>query len=693
LKFIPDSPLPRKFPVGNVRAVGAHQAEGFIMKIRLLALAAGVTAVFPVVAQQTSELTTEEIVVTATRFEQTSADAPIGVTTINRKQIEDSGAQTVTEVLSRIAGVGFRDNTGSPDWQVDLRGFGVNGDQNTLVLVDGLRINDNELNSVRWSSIALAAVERIEILRGGGSVLYGSGATGGVINIIMRVPRSGDRAVLAEAGAGSYDTGSVGANAFLAGDGVGLRATAQYVESDNYRDNNNLRQGNAEIVVYTLGTGARFGFSIGAEKQDLGLPGARTREQLETDRRGATNPGDYSNRETVFTRAFANAAAGSAEFAADLAYRKKIADALLFGGFTKVDTTAEVWTLAPRVRFGHRAFGLDNSLVAGIDWEQWDYASTVTGPASVSAKQDVRALYAQHSTDVRSATRITVGARTQHVAYEARDATSNAPYASGTQDLDVNAYELALRQGLPDDWSVYGRLGQSFRVATVDEIYSQFGGPLFDPEVAFLEPQTSNDREVGVERAGSNLRFRAALFHMKLENEIRFKPDTFENVNLDATERYGSEIDAAWNPSPSMEIGVSYAYTVAKFRDGTQGGVSLEDNNVPLVPRQRAVLTGRKSWMQGTTLYAEVSYVGTQYFDNDQTNDFVEQMPAYVLVDVRLAHQIDRLRLSATVRNLTDRKYFSYGVRSLNPLTPTLFNAYPAAERGIFLAAEYRFGD
>jgi len=663
------------------------------MRVRLLAFAAGAIFVPPVFAQQALELTTRDIVVTATRFEQASADTPIGITAISRKQIEESGAQNVIQVLFRIAGVAFRDNTGSPDWQVDLRGFGVNGDQNTLVLVDGLRMNDNELNSVRWSSIPLAAVERIEILRGGGSVLYGSGATGGVINIITRVPRPGDRVVLAEAGAGSYDTRSIGANAFLSGDRVGVRATAQYVESDNYRDNNFLRQRNAELAVHTLGSGARFGFSIGAENQDLGLPGARTREQLETDRRGATNPGDYSDRETVFARVFAKAVAGSTEFAADLAYRNKIADALLFGGFTKVDTTAEVWTLTPRLRFGHHAFGLDNSLVAGIDLERWDYASTVTGPASVSAEQNVRALYAQHSTVFPSATRLTVGARTQHVAYEARDATSNAPYASGTQDLDVNAYELALRQALPGDWAVYGRLGQSFRVATVDEIYSQFGGPLFDPKVAFLEPQISDDREVGVEWAGSNLRFRAALFHMDLENEIRFRPDTFENVNLDPTRRYGSEIDAGWSRLPSMEFGASYAYTVAKFREGTQGGVSLEDKNVPLVPRHRASLTGRKSWMQGTSLYGEATYVGKQYFDNDQTNDFVEQMPAYLLVDVRLAHQIGRLRLSATVQNLTDRKYFSYGVRSLNPLTPAQFNAYPAPERGYFLTAEYRLGE
>lgn len=663
------------------------------MKIHMLAFAAGATVAFPLLAQQPSQLTTEDIVVTATRFEQSRGDTPIGVTTINRKQIEDSGAQNVIQVLSRIAGIAFRDNTGSPDWQVDLRGFGVNGDQNTLVLVDGLRINDNEINSVRWSSIPLAAVERIEILRGGGSVLYGSGATGGVINIIMRVPVSADQTVLGEAGAGSYNTRSAGATAFLSGDATGVRATGQYVESDNYRDNNFLRQRNAELAIYTFGSGPKFGFSIGAENQDLGLPGARTREQLDSDRRGATNPGDYSDRETVFARAFAKALAGSAEFAVDLAYRNKIADALLFGGFTKVDTTAEVWTVAPRVRVGYSAFGVDNSLVAGIDWERWDYASTVTGPAQVEAEQEVRAVYAQHSSEFPTATRVTLGARAQRVIYDARDAASNAPYARGSQDLEVNAYELALRQGLRRDWAVYGRLGRNFRVATVDEIYSQFGGPLFDPKVAFLEPQVSADREAGVEWAGSTTKFRAALYHMDLENEIRFRPDTFENVNLDPTRRYGSEIDAVWTPSPSLEFGASYAYTVAKFRAGSQGGVSLEDKNVPLVPRQRVAFTGRKSWRQGTSLYGQASYVGKQYFDNDQTNDFVEQMPAYFLVDVRMAQQIGRLRLSATVQNLTNSKYFSYGVRSLNPLTPTLFNAYPAAERGFFLTAEYRFGD
>ena len=67
-----------------------------------------------------------------------------------------------------------------------MRGFGIFGDQNTLVLLDGQRISENEQASVNWSAIPLSAIERIEIMRGSGAVLYGGGATGGTINIITK---------------------------------------------------------------------------------------------------------------------------------------------------------------------------------------------------------------------------------------------------------------------------------------------------------------------------------------------------------------------------------------------------------------------------------------------------------------------------------------------------------------------------
>ena len=142
------------------------------------AVAAFLAVVSPLVLAQSPE---DEVVVTATRFPEQRLDAPIGMTVISAKQIAESAARTLPQLLSQEAGIVTRDNTGSPDSQIDLRGFGITGDQNTLVLLNGQRLNEFELTTIGWSAIPLDSIVRIEVLRGSGSVLYGGGATGGTI--------------------------------------------------------------------------------------------------------------------------------------------------------------------------------------------------------------------------------------------------------------------------------------------------------------------------------------------------------------------------------------------------------------------------------------------------------------------------------------------------------------------------------
>ena len=129
------------------------------------------------------------VVVTASRFGTPALEQPIAIQVITAEEIRQGTASSVSEVLSRQGGVHARINfLGIPDSPVDLRGFGMTGDQNTLILVNDQRLSENELASARLSSIPLDSIERIEILRGAGAVLYGGGATGGTINIITRSP-------------------------------------------------------------------------------------------------------------------------------------------------------------------------------------------------------------------------------------------------------------------------------------------------------------------------------------------------------------------------------------------------------------------------------------------------------------------------------------------------------------------------
>jgi vitamin B12 transporter len=163
----------------------------------------------PLAAAQTSTPaipTLENIVVTPSRMAQPKADALGDVTVIGKHELEQAGQSSVAAILARQPGVQFYDNGGSQTVTgVYLRG--ANPAQ-TLVLIDGMRVNSAVTGAVNWPALDPASIERIEVLRGAASSLYGSDAIGGVINIITDAASGADRPLSAWAniGAGSQGT-------------------------------------------------------------------------------------------------------------------------------------------------------------------------------------------------------------------------------------------------------------------------------------------------------------------------------------------------------------------------------------------------------------------------------------------------------------------------------------------------------
>lgn len=658
----------------------------------LVCAVAAQTVAAQVSRAEPERVTTGDTVVTATRFPQPRAESAVGVTVVTGEELIEAGVRSLPEALARMASFTVRDSTGSTDVQVDLRSFGSTGDQNTLVMVDGVRISENELTTARWSSIPLSAVDRVEILRSSGAVLYGGGATGGVVNVITRTLEAGERSAQLYGSYGSYNTSDLRARAAVAGERLGFSANIGRYYSDNYRDNNRVIDGTGQLALHLVGPGPRASLRVSGGEQNLRLPGPRTETELVTDRRGTSTPNDYAIRRDLRATLGAAVDIGAGELRIDGGYRSHEVDALsAFGAFSStLATQSEVWSASPRLRLPFSIGALPNTLVAGVDWEDWNYDSARSfGPVSVVASQTNRAVYMQDSIDLPTGTLISIGGRLQEVEYASQDVLSTAPYASGTQTRRPKAYELAVRQRAGATWSLFGKIGRSFRIATLDEVYSQFGGPVFDSFVRFLEPQTSLDRELGVEyRAGAS-QGRASLYLLDLENEIRLDPVTFTNVNLPPTRRYGLEIEGATRPIPRLELAGNYTYAIAEFRSGTLGGVDVTGNEVPLAPRNK--LNARVSFdfterTRGTLL---ASWVDQQLFDGDERNDFGQRMPAFTVVDLLLAHRRGGWLISAGVKNLFNEKYFTYAVRS--QFVPGRYNAYPQPERAVWVSAQYTF--
>jgi outer membrane cobalamin receptor len=176
----------------------------------LVGLAAALGAGSPAAAQAPDEPTRlEPVVVTATRLEQKAGDAPASVTVLTRDDIDHSASQTVDDLLRQVPGFSLFRRSSSlvthPTTQgLSLRGIGPSGTSRALVLVDGVPANDPFGGWVYWSRVPMLGIDQIEVVRGGGSSVWGNYALGGVVQIINRRPT--ERALYFDGSYGLNDT-------------------------------------------------------------------------------------------------------------------------------------------------------------------------------------------------------------------------------------------------------------------------------------------------------------------------------------------------------------------------------------------------------------------------------------------------------------------------------------------------------
>ena len=633
----------------------------------------------------------DSVVITATRFEDSKRNLPVGVTLITREDIENSASSNLGDILAQYGLLQIRDLAGTYNPQVDLRGFGITGDQNTLVLVDGLRLSESELESAQISAIPLEAIDRIEIVRGSGTVLYGANATAGTINIITRRPKAGETRGRALARYGSFRTyeGRIGGD--MAGETFGGGLGVSGIQSQGYRFNSGYQEASAAGRLDTDWGSGRASLKLGADQQRQRLPGALSEQQIKDNPRQTNTPNDYRTRDGAHMILGGSQSLGVHELAADLGYRQKNTRAFFanFGGFF-TDTDAEVWNFTPRAKLALPAwFGRKNEVIVGLDLEGWEYQTlSASDPSTTNfpfsrrvGTQDSSAIYAQASVWASPSTRVVLGGRFQQVDQTLEEKVFPLDKRGRTDNLE--GYEAALRQGLGNGFSTYAKWTRSFRLANFDENACFF--PPCNP--ALLLPQTADGYEGGLEVERGGLSARVAAYQIDLENEIYFSPLTFSNINLQPTRRRGLELEGRWRVTQAFDLRAAAAWMDARFREGVYNGTDVTGKKVPLVPER--LFTAGTSWqfLSKSRFNFNVRYVGRELFDNDQSNTFGRQMPGYTVADMKLEQRVERWDFAFEVRNLFNRKYFSYGTADL---VTGSYNALPAPGIAAFASVGYR---
>jgi len=633
----------------------------------------------------------ETLVVTATRYEKRIESVSANVTTITGADIADSTARDIPEVLRKEVGLHVYDITGNGrNYRLDRSGFGGTAGLNTLVLVDGRRINNPDLSRVDWTLVSLDRVARIETVRGSrGSVLYGDNATDGVINIITKGGTPPGFGVGIEGASGSYDT--LNSSAYVKGTyhDLSYAVSGRYHESDGYRDNSDTKQSDIGLNLdYALGEIAHIGLSAGYHEDDTGLPGALRLSESAAgiDRRDSTHPLDFSDTTDYYVQLnpefyFLE----NSFFRIPLSYRKREQD--FFASFDvgefRGNTNTDSVTASPQLVVEDAIGRFDNGLTLGFDYYRADEdirnQSLFSGLVNVGQFDLKKENYGAYVHDEFSATDnlvLSAGYRWDQVNYEF---SPTAPGTRSSMDYDEKVFSGGLNCRFLDRSHVYFSFAQGFRYPVLDESFN-FSRNTINLD---LRPQTTDNYEIGVRHYFTdNLYGNLNLFRLDTSDEIFYNPATIANENLGPqTRREGVEVTAGFD-SRRVSLRGSYTYRNIEIQGGPFAG-----NEIPNVPRHQASIDLTWRPVEGLSLALNGVHVGARYFEGDFANDF-EKQDNYQVFNFEVKYAWQKYTAFLDLNNVFNEKYSAYGVIGFRPAEPAL---YPAPEFNLFAGLRFDY--
>ena len=636
-------------------------------------------------------LVLDPITVTATRRAERAFDVPASVDTIDGATLRNGQPQVnLSETLSRIPGV-FAANRQNyaQDLQISSRGFGARaafGVRGVRLYQDGIPVTMPD-GQGQTGSFSLLSAERIEILRGPFSALYGN-ASGGVISVFTEDPSESARLVFS-GGGGSYGTGTVGVKMAGTAQRVGAVVAASEFVTDGFRDHSSARRDltNAKLVLdatpatrLTLIGNAQYQ----PETEDpLGL----TRAQWDANPR-AVDPAaiQFDTRKTI--NQMQGGAALDHQFSDVLqlhvdAYggRRMIRQYLSFsgaalsssGGVTDLDR--DFGGFGARIVWRGHALGRPMVVTFGADADRQHEArkgfvndNGDLGDLRRNEDDTVRSsdVYAQAQWELSPKWSATAGIRTSSVRYASDDhyVTPQNPDDSGNQRFNDTSPVLGIVFHAADNLNVYASYGEGFETPTFAELAYRSGGTGLN---FALQPATSRATEIGVKyRVGDRHRLNAAVFNIDTSNEIVVDAatggrTTFKNAG--ATTRRGAELTWEGRYGYGLQTHVALTGLRAEFADAFTTGappvVVPAGTRLPAVPSKQAY--AELAWVpgrwSGLDAAFEALYVDRLYV-NDRNSDAA---PAYTVINARIGFSqttgAATWRQFLRVNNLFDRNY------------------------------------
>lgn len=610
------------------------------------------------VKNQEALATMDEIVVTGSRQEQTTAKIPAQITVITAEDIKTSGAQSVPDALRNIGGVIVTDLNGNGfNQKIDMGGFGETSDRHVAIVVNGRKINSIDQSNVNFLSIPIENIVKIELFHGGNSVLYGGDAMGGVINIITKDGREGVHGY-AEVGIGSFDTTKVTANLSFGNDRFEGNIGAVQYDTKGYRDRSEADR----TSVYGKGTfyatdTLAVSLEANTTKAEYQLPGSLTTAQMEQDRKQAVNTADEGeSKDNYYVLTFESDWKSFGKLDLNLSFRDYNREDDMASWFTYYDYDYDTIGVNPQYVLNNSLSGKDNRLTIGMEMYDTDYDAW-SGPSRALVKtnhyyhdQKTLGVYIQDEFNLMQNLLLNIGTR-----YEDFDTSLRSSLA---QDSDINENEWAWNLGIAYIFKpgskLYARAFQAFRFPRVDEFMVLSSGTINKD----LKHETSRGYEIGARFIGmdNRLAVNARLFTMEVDDEIAWNGiwgPGGQNENLDETRHQGGELNAKFQATDLVSLFGGLGYTNAEFMAGTNDG-----KKIPLVPEFKTNAGFELSFACGFRYRFQYNYLGSRYAGADYSNS-VDKLDSAGTVDMYASYTYKKVEFFVNVTNIFNKEYYN----------------------------------
>jgi len=638
-----------------------------------------------------------EVVVTATKQERLAKDTPAAVTVITSEDIEKSGASTVAEVLKGVPGVTVYDLYGVSS-DVVLRGNYHAGHSYgyTLILVDGMPQVSPDTGKAYWDMIPLSNIERIEVVMGPGSALWGGNAVGGTINIITKKPSEEPIAQIATK-FGEYGMRHHSFYGQIMGDegwteDLSIAVSVESKEADGWRYNSSYDNENYWLKVNKdiKDWGANVGLTVSRSDKYTRSPGKIS--QAMWDANELTSPykeyykHTYGDYDVDYQRLVFKKGIGESQ-RLKLNFYNYAKDYEIFHGpslFYFTDTNAKGGGLLYELSFGL------HSLILGIDLELSDIAQDVVYKDScyrpdwtslksrrnTSTDIEKYAFYLQDSWKVSQPLEVIFGVRWDKAEFDNRGWKYNSKGTvktdiSGKTDVDGWSPKGSLIYKLNESLNVYGSIGRAFKIPDPYKLYvSSYVNPNLNPEKA-------TTYEIGTKYTLPNLAASLSFYISEVEDLIVLNDTKDQYENIGETEHKGIEGAVTYLIMEGLVANLNADYTRAEVKKNPSK-TSIEGKYLHKVPKWKVSLGLDYTHPCGFFASFVGRRIGKWYMDDMNERTY----SGYFVVDAKLGYKKDfgksEVEWSVGGNNIFDKKYAakaytSYGKNYYYPGMPRYF--------------------